>query len=261
MPTEQSTPPDWRTPSDYAGLRGAAREHWAWEFLRRNPDYRREWGEFWKTWQALEADYGRPPHRDFQRWKEDPRAYVSDARCEGLDREEVGLGCAGEGGRLLIECWLGARWGFYKFPPDPDVARPRVPDELLWREVDLRPEPLDPDRCQGWARNPGRLVLGFDLSVSLRDQLESARVQLARARRELAAKGGLATVGGSEAEWIPCLRILDAEHVGAPWPEVEAVLAGEGLDPARASNLSDLAHELRDGGYRRILLMPPSRGV
>jgi hypothetical protein len=38
---------DWRNPADYDYLLEDAMtpERWAWEFLRRNPDYRREWDQ------------------------------------------------------------------------------------------------------------------------------------------------------------------------------------------------------------------------
>ena len=35
--------PDWRRSETYDYTRPLPRRGWAWEFLRRNPDYRREW--------------------------------------------------------------------------------------------------------------------------------------------------------------------------------------------------------------------------
>src|SRR5579863_2611582 len=37
--------PDWRDPASYDDTRDLTREGWAWEFLRRNPKYRRAWNE------------------------------------------------------------------------------------------------------------------------------------------------------------------------------------------------------------------------
>jgi hypothetical protein len=34
--------PDWRSPSDYGYLRQLDRAELAWEFLRRNPDYQKD---------------------------------------------------------------------------------------------------------------------------------------------------------------------------------------------------------------------------
>jgi transcriptional regulator len=35
--------PDWRDPASYDYTRDLTREGWAWEFLRRNPNYRKSW--------------------------------------------------------------------------------------------------------------------------------------------------------------------------------------------------------------------------
>ena len=82
---------DWTDPSTYAFAR------WAWEFLRRNPAYQREYAAFRETWDALEAAYGRPPRRDFNAWKADSRAWVvvrgeADAMVEGGYRILAGGG-------------------------------------------------------------------------------------------------------------------------------------------------------------------------
>ena len=40
--------------------------------------------------------------------------------------------CPGENDQVLIECWMGAKWGFHKFPLDPERIAP-ASDELSWR--------------------------------------------------------------------------------------------------------------------------------
>lgn len=41
-PEESSEKPDWRRSETYEYTRALPRRGWAWEFLRRNPDYQRE---------------------------------------------------------------------------------------------------------------------------------------------------------------------------------------------------------------------------
>lgn len=94
---------NWRNPADYTDTTHLGHEHWAWEFLRRNPDYQVDWRWFSKTWQALEVD-GPPPERDFQRWRRDPRSYRDDIHAPSLNGNSV---VEGEGERLRIECWMG----------------------------------------------------------------------------------------------------------------------------------------------------------
>jgi len=89
--------PDWQNATYYHFTESLGTDEWAWQFLRRNPDYRADWHWFHTNWAALEADYGRSPQRDFQQWKKDPRAYR-----EALNEQ-------GETELLLIECWMGQK--------------------------------------------------------------------------------------------------------------------------------------------------------
>jgi len=234
---------DWRDPAVYAFTAGLSPQQWAWEFLRRNPEYRRQWQAFWVTWQALEAAYGSPPNRDFNAWKQDPRAWVPAAECG--DGE-----CRVDRDKVLIECALGARWGFYKFPPDPaedDVVGRGL---LVWREPERNaPVPLDPDDADYLGADPEKLALGFDLALPLREQLDQAKrlLQVLQRQRPLQPR----STASQRACWTLYLRLLDAEAAGAG-PEIMAGLcAPDGPEP----NLG-AARELAGGGYRRILLLP-----
>jgi hypothetical protein len=119
------------TADAYAHCATLTRDQWAWEFLRRNPDYQRDYRAFIAIWRALEADYGAPPNRDFSKWKRDPRAYgplPGDAELAAPGGEL----CTVDDDRVLLECWMGAKWGFHKFPLDPRLSpgsrlRPRPP--------------------------------------------------------------------------------------------------------------------------------------
>ena len=121
----------------------------------------------------------------------------------------------GEEGKILIECWLGAKWGFYKFPLSPDRVRPKVPDELLWREVFPEVPMVTGKDISYLSGSNGKIALGFDLTSPLRAQLEEARHLLVAEQRRLAQSGVLPplTVKASRENWRLCLRLLDAEAV------------------------------------------------
>lgn len=189
----------------YAYCAGLTRDQWAWEFLRRNPDYRADYRRFIVLWQALEADYGAPPARDFQRWKQDPRAY-GPLPGEAELAAPSGELCVGDDDRVLIECWMGAKWGFYKFPIDPERSAPPGPDELSWRPP---PQPAAP------IGEPYRLDVSFDLSLPLPPQLEAARFRLVSRASELRRTGLAApmTVANQRARWTRMLRLLDGDEV------------------------------------------------
>ena len=221
---------DWRSADDYTFCAALTRDQWAWEFLRRNPDYRADYGRFIDLWRALEAEYGAPPTRDFQRWKRDPRAYgpLPGAASESLDGATGEL-CVGEDERVLIECWIGAKWGFHKFPVDPARNTPPTPEELSWR-----PPPQAMPRPEG---DLYRLDFAFDLAHPLPPQLEAARFRLVSRSAELRRAGLPApyTVANQRERWTRWLRILDAHASAADRSEMQEYgLCGDGEDCVKA---------------------------
>ena len=217
----------------YAPCAGLTRDQWAWEFLRRNPDYQRDYQAFITIWRALEADYGAPPQRDFSRWKQDPRAYgplPGDADLAAPGSEL----CTVDDDRVLLECWMGAKWGFHKFPLDPARTVPG-PDELSWRPPPQPDTPVDA---------PCRLDLTFDLSLPLPPQLEAAKFRLISRAAELRRQGLSApkTVANQRARWTQMLRLLDTDET---CNEEDMALLRE-------------AQAMTRGGYREILRLAES---
>lgn len=237
---------DWRSSADYATCGELTRDQWAWEFLRRNPDYQSDYAGFIEIWRALEAEYGAPPQRDFQRWKQDPRAYgpLPGAASNSLD-EATGELCVVDDERVLIECWMGARWGFHKFPLDPARSTPPTPDELSWR-----PPPPAAPLPEG---DVYRLDLAFDLARPLPPQLEAAKLRLVSRAAELRRCGLPAplSVASERAKWIRWLRLLDAQATCATLEAIEK----SGL----CDSVENCAQELDDAlamsrrGYLSIL--------
>lgn len=231
---------DWRNEAAYRGLMEYDGAAWAWEFLRRNPGYQAEWAEFDLIWQALEARYGRPPDRDFCAWKNDPRAWIRAS-------DESSGECRVDHDKVLIECALGARWGFYKFPPDPLDADAAHETRIAWREPPAENRLLE-DGCVV----PGALdqaAIRFDLDLPLKPQLEQARRELAIEQRRRQRERGLVmrTISNLRDELIRELRVLDAEAAG----ELSVALAQLGgevmLQRARAR---------LDDGYRVLPHLP-----
>lgn len=236
---------DWHNAADYAHTRDLDGAQWAWEFLRRNPVYRQEWTAFNRVWQQLEAAYGRPPNRDFCAWKADPRAWVRAADCPGSD-------CRVDQDKVLIECAMGARWGFHKFPPDPDDDDPVGAGRLIWRALD--PDtPIVGDGDREWlGDDAARVALGFDLSLPLRDQVERAKRTLQVMQRQRQKSGLIrpASVRLRSESLTLMLRLLDAESDDADTTGFESVSPDWGT-------LLGQARGLRDGGYTALAFLPP----
>jgi hypothetical protein len=223
------------TSDAYAYCRTLTRDQWAWEFLRRNPEYQSDYAQFIMIWQTLETDYGAPPHRDFVRWKLDLRAYGPlDGSASDVTEYATGDLCVGENDRVLIECWMGAKWGFHKFPLDPALNIPPTPDQLSWHPPSAsEPRPAD---------DVYRLDIPFDLSLPLPPQLEAAKFRLVSRVAALRRSGHAVpmSVANQRARWTQMLRLLDTEAAGETSGEENAVL------------LCD-AQAMVHGGYRDIL--------
>lgn len=213
---------------DYANLDIG---QWAWEFLRRNPEYQSDYREFIAIWQALEADYGTPPHRDFQRWQRDPRA----TRSAFSPEQVTGAVCTTDDeDRQLIECWMGAKWGFYQFPQNPDLAAWELDAPVHWR-----PAPgLRLDRAPAYSTE---VALTFDLTLPLPAQLDAAKQKLVSHQAAL-RRQGLAvprTLKNQTADWLELLHALNENS------------------PPRLSE----AMEMTRTGYREILRLQSSSDV
>ncbi len=267
----QDTP---HTPLDIA--------QWAWEFLRRNPEYQADYREFISTWRALEAVYGAAPQRDFQRWQRDPRATRpafrgveivdvpflgalagcsarrSECRVAGHTNEEqrrnapasaskngilavsaslspdqiTGAVCTSDDeDRQLIECWMGAKWGFYQFPQNPQLAAGELATPINWR-------PAPGFRFDRGANQASDTQLMFDLALPLPAQLEAAKQWLVSKQAALRRQGFAAprTLANQAELWTKLLAVLD-KHTG---------------------ELLHEAQEMSQRGYREILHLLPT---
>ena len=234
---------DWRRPEAYRFTTELDAAGWAWQFLRRCEGYRADYAWFMASWRQLEADYGKPPERDFFRWKRDLRAWRAESEIAGCGADI----CPGENDRVLIECWMGAKWGFRKFPIDPVLD---FPVELAWREQPFAVERLAAEEIE--ALPPTRVALGFDLSLPLDAQLAMARRKLALLRHGLAQADALPPLSLKQGgpRWTIWLRLLDGLEAGASPDEISPVL---GL--AAPAAVLAAAKAMSCGGYRRLLLL------
>jgi hypothetical protein len=239
--------PDWTDPKAYRFTADLSADQWAWEFLRRSPGYRSEWLAFITTWRALEATYGRPAERDVAAWQRDPRAWVPALECRDSD-------CRVDGDKVLIECAMGARWGFYKFPPDPGDEDPVGGGRLVWREQQLSVPLLEED--PGCARAPDdKALVCFDLSLPLAGQLDVAKRRLQVEQRRRIRSGRILTPRLATHRGHLChkLRLLDAlEAEVDPGLIRQRLYRGVDRDFTRER---DQAVALRDRDYRRLLLL------
>lgn len=245
--------PDWRNADEYRFWGQLNAGQWAWEFLRRNPEYQSDWGWFSGAWNRLESRYGKPPQRDFQAWQRDPDAYrvVDDDAAD----------CRVDEDKVLIECWMGSKWGFYKFPLDPATDMPTIGEQLSWRPLPEEASVVDAlHRVDSGEDDDFRMTLAFELDLPLRPQLEAAQSFLQRRQAYLRKRGGMQmkTVTTLSPRWVLMLRLLDGHRAGESLASMQTVL-GQCAADYNLADLLDQAVELVDGGYRSLPVIPDGK--
>ena len=258
---------DWRNEADYAYLQeppgtdaaenptGMTSERWAWEFLRRNADYQREWEQLLASGAADEIirqeegftrdhphlyiysqPYSQPP-LESQKW-----GLV--VYCNPKTPQPRSLCFPRSFGRIIS----GAQLKYLQ-------RKSGTPDRAVTRH-DLRRQsyPL-------WLEQEQAAAI-FDLSQPLNPQLKAVGASLRRYQKSYREKGEIAyKVPRRHVEnWARYLRALDAQDAGASRDDIAEVLLPQyaNIYPThtgrkRAVDTLKQARQLVDDGYREIL--------
>ena len=225
--------PDWRNPADYEYTADLTLHGWAWEFLRRNPEYRERWRQIqpdapdaWESMVTLGDAFGlwvaADPSRDF-----------FEARPEWS---------IGSGVKIL-----------------------RSYQSSLLDDPQGKPLPWP-----GW---PVHVALLFDLSEDVGVQIREAEARLRRRQHEAAADLASRVIRPDARpqpqKFAAYIRALDGHEGGAsqleigrvPFPEIgprmdaDAVRAAE-RERKNAAHAIRAARQLAGGGYRDLLFKP-----
>jgi hypothetical protein len=184
--------PDWKNPKHYSVALSRAR--WAWEFMRRNAEYR---NDFMQVAQA---------------WKQVPRSGRNYRGPEAVDVDQLARD-------------LGLKWKQLGPIADPAndatplffVAGPIEPDgeqvQAFYETIDMS------DRSEQLREFA---TLTFDLSRPLPEQLRRAAILL---RKRKATVPSIKPARSSVAQWRFYLRVLDAKQAGAGTDEIIAAIS------------------------------------
>ncbi|WP_394807504.1 transcriptional regulator domain-containing protein [Nitrosomonas sp.] len=267
-------PPDWRDASAYP--EDASPGTWAWEFLRRNPDYQKDYEHF-----ASLPDY-RPNGAKTAKWYctktwwwEDPELrYCKQPITEDDDTIGHYFNRTGDSTPFdySLEDHLIEKWGFTTteiYDPSYDGGdtglwyAPELPKELPIYDPEIHPEqsqsyPVKPDSIF-------EITLRFDLRYSVKEQLEKAKKILMSYKEGLKEnslfpdlKNEIVRTSKSiQIEKLPkYLRAYDARQDGATELEIgKEFYPGTTEDSAKqkAHNACKKAKELVYGGYRELM--------
>jgi hypothetical protein len=213
---------NWRTPSDYHYTKDLSYKVWAWEFLRRNHDYRADW----RSW-GLDND-----HRDDEGLARATSAAAKWGLLVPLDPMERGDRIARESPSDDFVWWRSELLSGNVFALNKNHASETVP---------ALPEHIE--------------LIGFNMGKPVDQQIQQARRVLSRLRQARGDKPRPAKTKGHVKKWTTYLRALDAKGSGEALKEIAAVLLG---DPLAATDVADTiaqAERLSDSGYRLIIAL------
>lgn len=240
---------------------------WAWEFLRRNADYRREWKKYdslCRRYGSFEEAERNAPAREA--WECDPPARPGetldewDARLSGSPREAPSVRSA-----------IAKRWGLLVPPGDPDEpGTSKTEFRFFLSTLTLR-------HTAGWRSSGTPLRLEEDQIAIIFELADPIRPQVARAGKFLretqkwrqSDRGLVARIDTpkySATKLIEYLRILDARADGATTHQIVSTLYAkkDNSYPAHAGRKAlavaeKVALRLRDGGYRDLVQLKMQR--
>jgi hypothetical protein len=249
---------DWRTGAEYPDPRHTGVSQWAWEFLRRNPNYKADWRRYADTCERLRAKYGskidgEPTAFAFER--EDVSACEYQPRRRVRESEAAWRRRVRNGSVMPLGHYYADKWGIdAAAPPDPSSTAFRA----FWlsskgkvRVIRYKPAVR--------ARSQILLHLEYDLTRPLQPQFSAAQRYLTEKQKKLIAQGVLDTRALGRArrgmDYLRYLRVLDGLEEGANASAIaQALFPGEDADSRDRKMRKTIveARRLRDSGYRLL---------
>jgi hypothetical protein len=219
--------PDWRDPAQYPHPRDCSLRQWAWEFLRRNPEYRALWRE-----------HIEPFYDPTLRYQDQDVGVVGPAYGVPADKQAAFMLLPAD---KQAELGYRHRFGLDSFPPSPDDDYPP-----LFTGTGLR---YTAEREARMLLYPGQIAVVFDLTRSIRRQLAAAKMVFDEERKQ----GGIPEPHRNRIEWFASyLRVLDGVDAGAKPTKIGAMLFPKQSKKQRLSyvrDYRDAAIKLRDKDY------------
>jgi hypothetical protein len=242
------TAAEWNDASTYPPRKGTRMRRWAWEFLRRNPDYQADY----ERWIRNAPQPWPGPDKDLTWYQCDPPALPDETYAQyerRLERAE----------RTFKPLYLVLRKKYHI--SGSYIPAPEDDDPPTFTTGAIGPFLFGPQREVHWRDGLAaeQAIYVFDLTGSLEVQCERA-LQIMRVRRDqlMNSRPDLRDRRVRTDLFQSYLRVLDAFAAGAVAREIAAVLFPKLPNDASTEygmsqtvrNYKKAAIELRDGDYR-----------
>lgn len=253
--------PNWRDKGQYPAPKTTTPTEWAWEFLRRNQEYQKDYN----GWKAHGEEYIAHlcPHITY---------HVDDGRKKLILSQKKTIT-----GELVISTitTLGFLLEKYHFSELPDLPNPALQAKKQWvifkgGEITYRryvsyPEDFPEINLGLTPARPEEIALLLHLDRPIGKQLDKVK-KLLKEKRESAEKEKKIKVmkkNNKDESYANYLRVLDAKSNGATSSEIAKILAPkipnqypEYYGKEHVDHLYKVAKQLRDQGYYRLIHTP-----
>jgi hypothetical protein len=176
---------DWKCPKDYEMLRKYPQDKWAWEFLRRNPKYRREWEDLTHGLNGIRKEL---------------KAFTTDA-------------CRKWG--LLSFLDPAKEYRNIKFIPWGGVETVISPTDIKSQKGTI---------FFIHSSETGECLFRFNTNQPIAPQLKLAKKELLSLQKKGGSNLKRGSFKPHRDEWITLIRVLDAVAAGAKPKEIQTVL-------------------------------------
>jgi hypothetical protein len=240
--------PDWRNPDDYRFPRNFPADRWAWEFLRRNPDYRKEWSAVLSRFRSKTGEF--QEHEDWIKRLRRGEHLVLTAELPTDNPDDPVFYLPVDevekwGLRVLVNPFTDDP-GELGFHPGYGIMRVMEKGALLK------------------SRGPAYPIVVFDLRYQLKPQFEAFASRLEHVRKSLGIKLKQTKHKHHRNLWARYLRLLDADLDERPPRQIADVLQYEdvGVNEGKVWDQLQAAKKMtQPEGYLSILLSTEKSGT
>lgn len=229
--------PDGKKESDYPFSEKTSPEEWTWEFLKRNPNYRKDYTDMLATYKKLEKDHGPKNKWNKKEITNDPRACIyNPLRKKGESDNQWIHRCLNNGippHRYFICRGLGIKWGLeelynpklkcskrIKFIP---AFNSKYPQRISTLQIFNLNELIDDNSEDDLRVVEDKVILAFDLTTSIKSQTDKAYKKLNSIKNNLK----ITSHKHRPDVWAEYLRIYDARKLGVTFSEIAKFLNPE----------------------------------
>ncbi|EAY57568.1 MAG: hypothetical protein UBAL2_79310411 [Leptospirillum rubarum] len=247
-PDELSWLPDWRDASQYPPVEGTSGTRWAWEFLRRNPEYQKAYSEL--THVVFHGHrYGSRGPAPILSWKVDGKDVLVTRGAILMARQPPSDEAIMEETRRLFNICERFHLIDGVRPPDP---RSNEDPRLSFRAAWMRSYHHNKKHPGLTSSVPeGKILIEFDLDLSLEIQFKHAK--------EILKRAGVPAKEKYQPEKFPSyLRILDARTEEDPlsFEKIGKIVYPESSEPGSTSwKAYKIARLLRNSLFWKIPLL------